>query len=84
MRLFDRLKRWFRGPRSFESVATELAEGLRNGSIDLDPNRSETQMPPCEQAAANGTPRPAPGLLNGVNNSDVSESKQTTSGTESV
>jgi hypothetical protein len=36
MRLLDGLKRLFRGPRSADSVAHDLAEGLRNGRIYLD------------------------------------------------
>lgn len=35
MGFFDRLWRWLRLPRSFESVARELAEGLENGTIVL-------------------------------------------------
>ena len=36
MRLLDGLKRFLHGPRSVESVAHDLVEGLRNGDIYLD------------------------------------------------
>ena len=32
----ERIARWLHFPRSFESIVTELVEGLENGTIVLD------------------------------------------------
>lgn len=63
MRLRELFKRVFRGPRSVESVAAELAEGLRNGTIYLDhigPEGGNAQAAP--NSSINHT---SPGTANG-------------------
>jgi hypothetical protein len=57
MWLLDRLKRFFRGPRSFESVAAELADGLRDGTVTLTPQATQP---------VDGPARPAVQLTNGA------------------
>lgn len=48
MRILETLKRFFRGPRSFESVVDELVEGLRDGSIYLDHLGPDSVDPPAD------------------------------------
>jgi hypothetical protein len=48
MRLLEKLRRWLRLPRSFESVAAEIADGLRDGTIVL---RHEEQPPDPDEVS---------------------------------
>lgn len=63
MRLLDRLKRWVHFPRSFEEVAAELADGLRDGTITLGrPEEVEQPTPDATtspvSASTNGSAEP--------------------------